>query len=94
MANATGTAVLNFGAAPGTNFVTVAVTGQTGITTGSHVEAWMMAESTATHNAYEHAIAPIKLTVGDIVANTGFTINAVTDWRLTGTFNAHWVWST
>ena len=83
-----------FGSGSGTNVVTVAVTGQTGITTSSHVEAWMMGDSTATHNAYEHAVAPIRLSCGSLVNNTGFTITAVTDWRLTGTFTVHWVWST
>ena len=95
MASNVGTATLNFGsAAGGTNVVTVAVTGQTGITTSSHAEAWLMGDSTASHNDYEHSIVPIKLTCGSLINNTGFTITAVSEWRLTGTFTAHWVWST
>ena len=94
MASGTGTATLNFGSAPGTNIVTTTVTGQASITSGSHVESWVMGENTATHNEYEHAVAPIKLSCGSIVAGTGFTITAVTDWRLSGTFLVHWVWST
>lgn len=89
----TGTATIDFGAAPGTNIVSVAVTGETGILSGSAVEAWIMGQSTATHNAYEHAVAPIKLSCGSIIAATGFTITAVTDWRLTGTFTVRWVWA-
>jgi hypothetical protein len=88
-----GTATIDFGAAPGTNVVTVVVTGEAGILSGSHVEAWIMGSATAEHNAYEHAIAPIKLTCGTIVAATGFTITAVCEWRLTGTFTVHWVWA-
>lgn len=88
----TGTAVLNFGATPGTNVVTTTVTGQTGILSGSQVHAVMMAEATATHNAYEHTIVPIRLTCGNLVAGTGFDITAVTDWRLNGTFNVRWTW--
>lgn len=89
----TGTATLDFGAVPGTNIAEVTVTGQTGILSGSLVEAWMMAESTAEHNAYEHAVVPMKITCGSVVAGTGFTITAVTDYRLTGTFKVKWVWS-
>lgn len=96
MASGVGTATLDFGSAPGTNITTVVVTGQAGITSDSHVEPWFMGETTATHNAYEHMVAPIKVTVdkSSIVAGTGFTITAVTEWRLTGTFIVHWVWST
>ena len=87
-----GTAVLDFGATPGTNVVTVAVTNQNNITATSHVRVWMQGDSTATHNAVEHMVAPLRLTAADFVAGTGFTIYAVTDWRLTGTFTCHWSW--
>jgi hypothetical protein len=91
---ATGTATLDFGATPGTNHVSVAVTGQASIGANDHVEAFIMGnDSTATHNAYEHMVAPIKLSVSSVVAATGFTINAVTDWRLDGTFKCRWAWS-
>ena len=89
----TGTATLTFGAVPGTNIVETVVTGQATITVNSHIQIWMAADATATHNAYEHSIVPIKLSAADIVASTGFTIRAVTDWRLTGTFTVHWMWS-
>jgi hypothetical protein len=91
---AQGTATLNFGAAPGTNYVSVAVTGQVSIVSGASLaEAWMMASSTGDHNAIEHSIIPIKLTCGDIVTGTGFTIYAFTELRLTGTFSVQWVWN-
>ena len=94
MATGTGSATLNFGATPGTNFVTVVVSGQAGILATDLVEAFIMGnDTTATHNAYEHQVAPIKLSVSDVVAATGFTINAITDWRLDGTFTCRWVWS-
>lgn len=88
-----GTAVIDFGAAPGTNIVTVVVTGQASIAANSHIFAFVMGEATAEHNIYEHQVAPIKLTPGLIVPGTGFTITAVTEWRLTGRFNIHWTWS-
>lgn len=99
MAATAGTATIDFGAVPGTNITSVVVTGQTGIVPGSFAEAWMMADSTADpvfgtgHNAEEHKLAPIKLTCGDLVPGTGFTIWAETEWRLTSTFQVRWVWS-
>lgn len=92
MAN-TGTAVLNFGSTPGTSVVITTITGQAGIVAGSFIEAWIMMEATATHNAYEHGIVPIKLSCGNIVAATGFDIMASTEWRLDGTFSVKWVWN-
>jgi len=92
VAGGTGSAVLNFGATPGTNLVETVVVGQTGILAGSQVAVWMMPEATATHNAYEHAVVPMKLSGGDIVPGVGFTIRAVTDWRLDGTFKVRWSW--
>lgn len=89
---ATGTATLNFGSAPGTNVVVSTVTGQSAITSGSKVEAFLMGDSTATHNAYEHFIVPLVLRCGNIVAGTGFDIYASSDLRLTGTFTVNWVW--
>ena len=95
MATGVGTAVIDFGSSSGgTNVVSTDVTGQTGITTSSHVEAWLMGDTTAGHNSYEHAVVPINLTCGNLINATGFTITAVSEWRLTGTFTVHWVWST
>lgn len=89
----TGTATLDFGSTPGTNRVTTTVTGQAGILTNSHVEAWLMGDSTATHNVYEHTFVPMTLRCSNIVAGAGFDIIATTDLRLTGTFTCHWVWA-
>jgi hypothetical protein len=88
----TNTAVLNFGSAPGTNNVSVAVTGQASILTTSVVQLWMQDDSTSTHNAYEHLMVPLTLRPSNIIAGTGFTINASTDWRLDGTFSVRWEW--
>jgi hypothetical protein len=93
MASATGTATINFGAAPGSSVASVVVTGQASIGTGSHCEAFLMGDSTATHNAEEHAFTPIRLVCRDVVAATGFTIYATTELRLTGTFSVRWVWA-
>lgn len=89
----TGTATIDFGSAPGTNLVSVVVTGQAAILSGSHVEAFMMGDATATHNADEHQFVQIRLVCGSVVAATGFTIFASTLLRLTGTFSVRWVWA-
>lgn len=90
---ATGTTTLDFGSTPGTNYVTTTVTGQASIASGSQVEAYLMSDSTATHNAYEHSIVPLEIRCGNIVAGTGFDITANSNLRLDGTFNVHWVWA-
>ena len=87
-----GTVVLDFGACPGSHFCSVQVAGQTGIKPDSACEAWVSSEATADHNEYEHALAPIRLRVRDITAGEGFTVQAVSDWQLTGQFSARWVW--
>lgn len=70
----TGIATLDFGAFPGKSDASVAVTGQTGIVSGSLVEAWIRPEATADHSADEHMLETIKVFAGNIVAGTGFTI--------------------
>lgn len=90
-----GTAVLDFGTAPGGNTASVAVTGQAGILSGSRVRAWIMG-STADHNAYEHqTVLPlgVAVTAGSIVAGTGFTIYGTSDMRLTGDVAVAWEWA-
>ena len=87
-----GEATLNFGSAPGTNTVTTTVTGEAGILATSSVQAYLMGDSTATHNAYEHEIVPMTITCGNIVAGTGFDIIASSELRLTGTFKVRWSW--
>lgn len=92
---AKGTATLNFGSAPGTNHVSVVVTGQAGIGAGSHVEAFLQGnDSTADHIAYEHMVLSryVSLPISDIVVGTGFTINSITELRLNGLLSVRWVW--
>lgn len=88
-----GTAILNFGSAPGTNMVITTVTGEAGILSGSAADAFIMANSTATHNSYEHSIVPIILRCGNIIPGIGFDIIATSELRLTGTFLVNWVWA-
>ena len=95
MATAQGTVVLDFGSAPGTNIVTAVVSSAT-ISASSKVEIYMMGtDSTTDHNAYEHSILPLELALSciSITAGVGFTAQAATTLRLTGTFTARWVWA-
>lgn len=87
-----GEVVVDFGTPPGTNIVTTTITGQTNIIATSKVKAYIMADSTISHNMYEHMIVPLTLTCGNIQAGIGFDIYAVTDLRITGTFNIQWEW--
>jgi Major tropism determinant N-terminal domain len=88
-----GTAILNFGSAPGANTTSTTVTGQTGISSTSPLVVFMRSDdSTADHNSMEHTFAQLNLTGGNIVAGTGFTITAITDLRLTGTFQVRWAY--
>lgn len=92
---ATGTATLDFGATPAEE-ATVTVTGQAGVVSTSHIEAWFQHGDTTTDNgADEHeegaALCPLacKWTVDGSFEIKGMPIAA------TGlsTFKVHWVWS-
>jgi len=76
---------IDFGSAPGTNYVTVTVS-DVNIKTNSKV-FYQVEGSTSTHNDIEHIIVPLKLTTGAIVDSTSFVVNAFSEYRLTGSFN-------
>lgn len=92
-----GTAVLNFGAFPGKDQATVAVTGQAGIVSGSVPNAWIRPIATTDHSADEHLVENIRIMAGNIVPGTGFTIYGQSGpghegIRLYGQFNVAWSW--
>lgn len=74
---AQGTVTLDFGAFPGKTDATVSVTGQTGITGSSLVEAWIFPTATADHSVDEHWVDPPEVFAGNVVAGAGFTIYGV-----------------
>jgi len=88
---ANGSATLDFGNIPGTDSVVVVVT-SAGVLSTSSIEAWMMADTTATHNYIEHVIVPMRLVCKSGNNDDTFTIYAFSELRLTGTFIVHWVW--
>jgi len=93
---AQGTADLNFGAHPGSDEASVAVTGQAGIVSGSLVEAWVRHEATADRSLDEVKIEEIRIMAGTIAAGTGFTIYGISTSpgsRLHGLFKIAWVWN-
>jgi hypothetical protein len=90
----TGTATISFGATP-VSEGSVTVTGQTGILSGSFVEAFLMVEAATGNTVTDARFAGVSLRiiVGDIVAATGFTIYATaTSGLITGDLNIRWVW--
>jgi hypothetical protein len=96
MANGTGTATINFGAHPGSNEASVAVTGLTGISATSKADAFVMADDTsASHTASDHRYFEsfASLSCGTPTAGTGFTIYARSIEKLTGTWTLRYVWA-
>jgi hypothetical protein len=96
MANGLGTATIDFGAAPGSNEASIAVTGLGTISATSKVEAYIMGDdTTADHTAADHRYIAtlIGLTCGTPIAATGFTIYGRSTQKIQGTFALRWVWS-
>lgn len=92
---ATGSAVIDFGAYPGSNEASVTVTGQSTILSTTNVEAWLMAEPATGHtiNDATYAALLIALTCGAPTAATGFTIYARSAEKMQGQFKVRWVWA-
>lgn len=98
MATGQGTIIFDFGYGEfgGTNVVTTEVL-DAAISSTSKVEIYLMGtDSTSDHNAYEHAILPLlglSLSCISVTAATGFTAQAATLARLTGTIKARYIWA-
>lgn len=91
----TGSATLDFGAAPGSNEASVAVTGLTTILATSKVQAWVMGEDTSVdHTASDHRYFPVfaGLTCGTPTAATGFTLYGRSTQKLTGKWTVRYLW--
>lgn len=86
-----GTTVLDFGSAPGSQIAVTRVLGQTTLGANSQIDAWIMGVDSADHNAYEHMIAPIRVSAGNLVAGEGFDVMGVSPVQLTGQFAVQWV---
>ncbi len=96
MANATGTATIDFGSGLGSNEASVVVTGQGSISATSKVETWVMSDDTSSnHTASDHKYIGqfASFTCGTPTAATGFTIYGRSIHKLTGTWTLRWVWA-
>ena len=80
----TGSGIIDFGAAPGTNTALVTVS-DTNVKTDSTIQL-MLGNSTTDHNVIEHQLSGITLYADNIINATSFRINGLTQLRLTGTF--------
>jgi hypothetical protein len=91
-----GVGMVDFGAAPGASDAQLVITGQTGITAGATVDAWLVAVATADHSIDEHWLDPPRIVAGNIVPGVGFTIYAVNedigDVLTYGKWSVAWQW--
>ena len=86
---------LDFGSLPGSNEASATVTGQTAITTAHRPTAAIQAVASGSHTANDASYAAlfIALTCATPIAGTGYTINARSTEKLTGTYIAAGQWS-
>ena len=89
-----GHAVVDFGSTPGNSDATTVITGQTGIISGSIIQAWLSpGYPTVDHSIEEHVVEEVFIDAGSTVPGVGFTIYAVTrNVALTGKWNVSWSW--
>ena len=88
-----GTATLSFGTTP-VDFASVTVTGLSGITTGTHKEAFVQSDdSTATNDVNSHKqLGSSGRFVCEYVSSTSIKINCdLLFWLATGDFTVHYV---
>lgn len=88
-----GTAVVDFGAFPGSNTASVVLTGLTGITAGNKPKAYVSANATTgDHSANDHKYFAcfVGLACGDIVPATSFTIHAASLEKLQGQWSINY----
>jgi hypothetical protein len=97
-----GTALLDFGAFPGSSDASIAVAAASILST-SLAEAWIFPAATADHTADEHLVESLRVVAGNVSAGVGFTIYGLnssqindkngTGTRLYGKWNVGWVWN-
>lgn len=92
--SATGTATIDFGAAPGSNEASI-VFSDAAVTGTSKADAFFMAgDTTADHTANDHKYAGLFMALSvDVTNGVGGTIYAQSPHKMTGTFKVRWVWT-
>ena len=95
MAAGQGSAVIDFGAHPGSNEASIAVA-DSGVSAASKAEAFVMADDTTSdHTASDHRYVGLwlALSCGTPSAGVGFTIHGRSSEKLTGSFAVRYVWA-
>jgi len=94
---ASGEALIDFGSSP-TQAASLAITGQN-IAADSRVDCWIAPKATSNNTEDGHAVLKSEgaLTVwvprSSVIANNGFTIQAISTIPLTGVWNVAWAWA-
>ena len=91
----TGTAILDFGAFPGSSIASVDIVGQSAIDTSSRVRLYISGDSvSADHTAPDHMFFQCfaSTVAGNIIPNVGFTIYGTTLHQLQGQWVINWEW--
>lgn len=87
---ATGTTTLDFGVAPGSDYTFCDITGQSGLSAASYMEAFEMYEAATNREVDESLIDPIDLRVEYLTA-TSFRIHGqVRDGEIIGLAAVRW----
>lgn len=90
-----GVAVIDFGAFPGNQDASVAVTGQTTIAVTDLPRVYFKSDgSVGSHNANDHKYVQLfaVLSASTPTAGVGFTIHATSQHQLQGQFQVQWAW--
>ena len=96
MSTGQGTAIIDFGAFPGSNEASITVTGQSEILATSNAEAYVMGDdTTADKTASDHRYVGLfaVFTCGTPTAASGFPIYGRSTEKLQGTFKVRYVWA-
>ena len=93
---ANGIAIIDFGVWPGSSHASGTVTGQTGITVNSQLEAYIYISGTADHSKDEHKLENLTASADPslIVASTSFVIEIFSRDRQKkyGKYSVGWVY--
>jgi hypothetical protein len=93
MATGTGTAEIDFGAWPGSNEASVTVAAA-GVTAATHVEAWVMGDSTTTdHTAADHKYFPVFAALTPVAGTDQFIAHGRSLHKMQGRWAFHYVWA-
>lgn len=90
------TAIVDFGAHPGSTHTALAVASAT-IGAGSLPEAFIYPLATSDHSADEHMVENVRAWARDVVAGVGFTIHLTegpgNSGKIWGKWTVGWVWA-